>query len=187
MIEDIKKIARDSYTLNDYKYHILPVVKNALVLAEKLDADKNIIEVAAYLHDIGRAVDRIEYKRDNDHHIVGAEESRKILKKLGCEDDFIDKVYHCVLAHRGRKGPGPETLEAEIINCADAMAHFDTFLDLFYFILDNNSFEDAVRIARNKIDRSWNKKLTLKEAKKIIEDKYKAAMLLISSMEEYME
>ncbi len=186
MIEEIKRIAQQRYSENDFRYHILPVVKNALLLSDRLVADRAVVEAAAYLHDIGRAVERVEYRRDNDHHIAGSEESRKILTELGADEMFIGKVCHCVLAHRGRKGPDPETLEAEIVNCADAMAHFDTFLDLFLFIREQNSMEDTVRIAKKKMMRDWDRKLSLEAAKELVKEKYDAVMLLLESMEEYL-
>jgi len=181
------EIAKESYDNEDYKYHILPVVKNSLLLAKKLNADAEVVEVTAYLHDIGRAIKREKFVKENEHHITGAEETKKILKNLKCDEEFIKKVEHCVLTHRGRKGPKPESLEAEIIACADAMAHFDTFLDLFtFFLKSTNSFEDAIIEIEQKIDRNWNKKLTLPEAKEIVREKYEAIILLLKSMKEYI-
>ncbi|MFH0955570.1 MAG: HD domain-containing protein [Candidatus Micrarchaeota archaeon] len=181
-------IAKDSYEDEDYKYHILPVVKNALILGKKLNADLEVVEAAAYLHDIGRATKRVNFVKENEHHITGAAETKKILEELRCPDAFVQKVCHCVLAHRGRKGPDPETLEAKIIANADAMAHFDTFLDLFdFFLKSSGSFEEAILALEQKMDRDWNKKLTLPEAKKTVREKYEAILVLIKSQKEYFE
>ena len=192
---EIKRICEENYSEEDYRYHILQVVKYSLLLAKKLNANLEIVEVAAYLHDIGRAKkkrkfegERKDFFEDNDHHITGADETKEILKDLGYDEEFINKVEHCVLAHRGRKGPAPETKEAKIIACADAMSHFDTFLDLFsFFLKTTNSFEEAVIKIEQKIDRNWDKKLMLPEAKEIVKDKYEAIKLLINSMKECME
>ncbi len=194
-LKKVKEICKKSYSEEDYKYHILQVVKYSLMLAKKLNADLEVVEISAYLHDIGRAKkkrkfegERKDFFKDNDHHITGAEETKKILKDLEYEDEFIKKVEHCVLTHRGRKGPSPETKEAEIIACADAMSHFDTFLDLFsFFLRTTNSFEDAVVKIEQKMDRNWNKKLTIPEAKEMVKDKYEAIMLLIKSMRQCMK
>jgi len=187
-IEQIKKIAKERYCREDFKYHILPVVKNALLLAEKLNADQEVVEAAAYLHDIGRVCEREEYNPENDHHLLGVEETRKILGGLGCGKEFVEKVAHCVLTHRGRKDPDPKSLEAKIIACADAMAHFDCFLDVFYFFLKTtDSFEQLLEEMEAKMDRNWNKKLILPEAKEIARPKYEAVMLLIKSMKQYIE
>lgn len=189
MIEKIRKICEKRYNERDYQFHIIPIVKNATLLAEKLGADKEIVIAGAYLHDIGVS----NFSRENcpppddEHHILGEKETRKILKKLKCSDEFVDKVAHCVLAHRGRRDIEPQTLEAEIIRCADAMTHFDTFLDLFDFFLKScGSFEEALKKIESKIDRDWDKKLTLPEAKEIVKDKYEAIVLLIKSVKESM-
>ncbi len=187
MDERILKLAEEKYEESDFKYHILPVVKNALLLGKKLNADLEVVEIASYLHDIGRAIKREQFVKENEHHIIGAEETKKILKSFGYDEEFIKKVSHCVLTHRGRAKPDPETLEAEIVACADAMAHFDTFLDVFtFFLKTTNSFKDAVIEIEQKMDRNWNKKLTLPEAKEIVNDKYESIILLIKSMKEYL-
>ena len=54
-LEKIMKIAEENYSKEDYKYHILQVVKYSLLLAKRLNADLEIVEISAYLHDIGRA------------------------------------------------------------------------------------------------------------------------------------
>jgi uncharacterized protein len=186
MIKQIIKISQESYSEKDYKYHILPVVKNALLLGKKLKADLKVVEIAAYLHDIGKPIKREEFVINNEHHLIGAKEANKILKDLDFSEEFINKVEHCVISHRGRKGPAPETLEAEIVACADAMAHFDTFLDLFnYFLKTSGSFEESVNEIEKKMERNWNKKLTLPLAKEIVRKKYNAILLLIKTMKEY--
>jgi hypothetical protein len=50
-----------------------------------------------------------------------------------------------------------------------------------------NSFEEVVKFVDEKIERDWNKKITLPEAKKIIEEKYKAARLIINTLKEYIK
>lgn len=191
MDKKILGLIKEKYDEVDFKYHILPVVKNAMLLAKKLNADLKVVEMAAYLHDVGRPIKRDgseKFKRDNEHHVIGAEKSKEFLKKLGYDNEFIEKVSHCILAHRGRKGPDPETKEAEIVACADGMAHFDTFLDLFKFFLTTGlSFEETVIEIEKKTERNWNKKLTIPEAKEIVKDKYEAIMILVKSMKEYIK
>jgi uncharacterized protein len=188
VIKEIIELSKNSYSEKDFHYHILPVVKNALMLAEKLNADKEVVEVAAYLHDIGRASKRDEFVKENEHHTIGAKKTREILAGFGCDEEFIKKVEHCVLTHRGRKGPDPETIEAEIIANADAMAHYDTFLDLFAFFLESGeSFEDSIKNIDKKMKRNWEKKLTLPEAKEMVKEKYHAINLILKNIKEYIE
>jgi uncharacterized protein len=185
MIEKIKELCEKNYPKRHYDYHIVSVVDNALLLAKRLNADVEIVEVAAYLHDIAWAFEKC--RRDNEHHVVGAKKTEEILREFGYDEEFIKKVTHCVLTHRGRNDLAPKTIEAKIIANADAMAHFDTFLDLFSFFMEGNSFEDAVSELIDKMDRNWNKKLTLPEAKEMVEEKYKASVLLLNEMQKYID
>ena len=59
-------------------YHIAAVVKNAEILAERFGADKEIVMIAAWLHDIASVTDYSLYKQ---HHIYGAEMAYGILKE----------------------------------------------------------------------------------------------------------
>ena len=54
MISKIREIVKKEHEKEDYENHILVVVKNALKLAEMKNADKEIIEIAALMHDLGR-------------------------------------------------------------------------------------------------------------------------------------
>jgi uncharacterized protein len=186
-LEKIKKFVKEKHSEKDFNRHIKPVVKNALLLAKKLDADINVVEVSAYLHDIGRAK-YTEGANEEEHHIIGAKKAEEILKELKYGREFIEKVKHCILAHRGSKEPDPETIEAKIVNTADAMSHFDSFLDLVaVFYEDSNfDFEKTIALIDAKIDRDWNKKITIPEAKKIVRKKYDAIKLLIKSAKENM-
>ena len=59
-------------------YHIIAVVKNAEILAEQYGADKEVVMIAAWLHDIASITDYSLYEL---HHIHGAEMARRILKE----------------------------------------------------------------------------------------------------------
>ncbi|MBT4376974.1 HD domain-containing protein [archaeon] len=185
----IREIVKERHNKDDFDYHIVPVVNNALVLAKKVGANLEVVKVAALLHDIGRTYSKEEgFNPENEHEFRGEEQSKIILKDLNFEDNFIEKVAYCVLVHRGRGNIKPATIEARVISCADAMAHFDTFLRLFLvFQNTTNSFEEAVDEIDKKMERNWNKKLILPEAKVIVEEKYKAIKILINSMKENMK
>ncbi|MBU4086501.1 MAG: HD domain-containing protein, partial [Nanoarchaeota archaeon] len=86
MEEKILKFIREKYEEGDFKYHISAVVKNAMLLANKLKADKDVVEMAAYLHDMARSLNRDDVKEfvnENEHHIEGAKQSEIFLKELG--------------------------------------------------------------------------------------------------------
>lgn len=178
-IKKIEKLVKDRFEENDWKYHIVFVIKYAKKLAKIYETDEDIVELAAILHDIGRA--RIE--NDEKHHIVGVAEAEKILKDFNYSEDVIKEIEHCIESHRRNVGPTPKTIIAKIIANADAMAHFDALPVFFYWKgKRGNKFEDILNWADNKIKDDWEKKITLPAAKKMMREKYKAIRLLLDSL-----
>jgi len=176
--KEIKSIAEES----DWKYHIIPVVKYAKKLAKILKSDEKIVELAALLHDIGR----LKFG-DKDHDITGVPEAEKILKRYKYSQDIIDEIKHCIASHRSSKGVAPKTIIAKIIANADAMAHFDIVPVFFYWKTKKHSFEEALKWVNDKINRDWQKKLTLPVAKKMMTEKYKAIKLILDTSKEYIK
>ena len=177
-IDKIRKLVKGTCEEGDWKYHMLPVIKCAKKLAKIYEADEEIVELAALLHDIGRT----KLHDDKNHHISGVPEAEKILKKYNYSEKIIEEVKHCVKSHRGSKNIKPETMIAKIVANADAMAHFDVLPIFFYWRRDKKSFEEIIKWIDEKIERDWNKKITLSKAKKIVEKKYRAIRLLLDSL-----
>jgi uncharacterized protein len=176
MIKKIEALVKKQAEELDWKYHIPLVKAYALKLAEQLKADKEVVEIAALLHDIGRQ----RFGPEN-HEVTGAKETVKVLQELGYDDRLIEKVRHCVEAHRGEGRFKPRTLEAKIIANADAMAHFDTVPLLLRVFGRRMSFEESLDIVYKKIERGWNKKLTLPQAREMVKEKYEAIKIVLES------
>ncbi|MCK4919385.1 MAG: hypothetical protein KAS01_03275, partial [Candidatus Pacebacteria bacterium] len=64
-VEDECKKPTSKYGSEPYLFHFVPVHKYAKVLAEKLGVDSEIVELSAWLHDIGSIIDGRE-----NHHIT---------------------------------------------------------------------------------------------------------------------
>ena len=183
MDKRILDIILKEHTSEDIEYHIRVVVKNALKLAKIYNADEEIVEIASWLHDIGRARG-LKPEEDNQHHILGAKKAEEILKNLNYDENKIKKIISCILCHRGSKDDYiAETIEEKIVSNADAMAHFDSFLNLFSEFVGPANFKEGIKILKEKINRDWDKKLTLLEAKESVRDKYGAIKLLFKSLE----
>jgi len=117
IIEEIKKFVEEeckkpgsNYGYQPYEEHFVPMVKYAKELAKDLNVDEEIVEIAAWLHDIGS----IKFGREN-HHITGAEIAEKKLEEFGYEKEKIERVKECIYSHRGSQNIKPKTKEAEII------------------------------------------------------------------------
>ena len=180
MIEEIKQIIEKEYAdldYFDYRHHLLPVVEYAEKLAEICDVNKEVVELSAWLHDIGR----IKFGARN-HELTGAAEAERILKQFGYSDEIIEQVKHCILAHRGSGSIQPQTMEAKVVATADALAHFDMFLPLLTAIGKRGKGKDDKIIYRwiyEKMERDWNKKILIPEAMEIAEEKYRAIKLAL--------
>ncbi len=176
IVEKIKKIVWDETDYKeDFYYHFAPVVKYSLLLAREYQVkDKELVEIAAWLHDIGR-LPKIGKRaaKEDDHHILGAVRAEKILKKLNYPQVKIDKVKNIILAHRSAKQPRPKTIEEKIVSNADAMSAFDILPLFFYWrTLRGFKFDDIIDWLLAKYGRAYTNKITLSKAKKLINHKY---------------
>ncbi|ADB58667.1 HD domain-containing protein [Archaeoglobus profundus] len=95
------------------KGHVERVVKLAVYIAEKEGANVEVVRKSAELHDIAR-------DRPN-HAIESAKLARKILRREGYDEKFIEEVVHCIEAHSFSSGVKPKTLEAKVLSDADKL------------------------------------------------------------------
>jgi uncharacterized protein len=181
ILEEVRKFVEDEckkptakYGYEPYEFHLVPMQNYAKKLAEKLDANTEIVELAVWLHDIGSIING----RQN-HHITGARIAEEKLKELNYPKDQIEKIKHCIFAHRGSNDIKGKTLEAQIISDADAISNFDNISGIFKaaFIYESLTQGEARISVREKLKRKWDK-LYLQESKELIKSKYDAVMLL---------
>ena len=100
--------------------HVYRVLWQALEIAKtETDVDYDVLITACLLHDIGRP----EQFADPTlcHAQVGEEKAGTFLAGLGMERDFIEKVCHCIRAHRFSNRCTPRTIEAMILFDADKL------------------------------------------------------------------
>lgn len=149
--------------------HIKYVVKNALTLADLYNADKEIVELAALLHDIAMPS---KIGPREEHHIYGAQIAEELLKKYNYPEDKIKRVKQCVLCHRGSKDLPRKTIEEEIIADADVIAHFDSIPSLFSlaFTRLNLNIEEGTNFVKEKLARDYNK--LSPKTRKYLEERY---------------
>ncbi|MFW6678755.1 HD domain-containing protein [Lacrimispora sp. AGF001] len=96
-VEQRCKLPTNHFGMGCY-YHIQAVVKNAEILADSCNADKEVVLISAWLHDIASITDYGFYE---DHHIHGAEMAEDILHKFNYSPDKIKLIQQCIRNHRG--------------------------------------------------------------------------------------
>lgn len=176
IIEAISKIVEDAcksdsniYGYGIWTHHIAYVVKYAKQLAEKLNADLEIVEIAALLHDYAGIKDKAQIA---EHHIHGAAEAERLLKEFDYPPNKIDLVKDCIRTHRGSIASERLTPEAQCIASADAMAHVFQVTSLLHlaYVKHGMSIEEGRVWVLNKIERSMNK--LSPETREMMEEHY---------------
>jgi len=102
--------------------HALRVYDSCVKLSQGVKGvDLEVLLTAALLHDIGGLKELKDGTGKTCHAQESAKMARKILENFKYPREKIDKVVHCILAHRHRTGVKPETKEAEILFDADKL------------------------------------------------------------------
>jgi len=174
--KEVEKRCKNPENKNGYgawTHHIKSVVDNAILLANRYNADVEVVTLAALLHDVA-AVTKGEYAEE--HHIYGADIAEELLTKLNYPEDKIELIKKCILNHRARRLTKKNTIEEICVADADAMAHFDNIPSLFNLVYAemNLSIDEGAKFVKEKLQRSYNK--LSKESKEFYKSKYENAM-----------
>ncbi|MBS5798082.1 MAG: HD domain-containing protein [Dysgonomonas mossii] len=109
----IKETFLKEGTGHDY-YHIERVVINARKILQTEQADSFIVELAAWLHDLGDH--KLHNGVDKSDELISA-----FLKSLIVEQSVIDQIIKIVSQVSFSKGNKPSSIEAEIVQDADRL------------------------------------------------------------------
>ena len=99
--------------------HTERVVSNALLLARAYpDIDVDALEAAAWLHDIGRGVER---KKGESHADASARLARRLLVDLAFTLAQIQRICDAIADHRYSSGRVPKSWEGRLLQDADRL------------------------------------------------------------------
>ncbi len=188
-IKQIKEFARKN--LDELNYmHTKNVVKIALALAEKEGADKEVVEIAAWLHDIGKSD---KNSTPINHHSLGVKIAEDLLNKLQADTQKTKEICHIIEAHMGppckfwlselkKVGrtfdfPRPNAKEAKIIYDADMIDLFSPFgiAKLIYLrTKSGKDFLDSIEGAKDSAFAAYND-LQTRSGREFGEKYFKAA------------
>ena len=137
-------------------------------------ADHDLVKVMVWLHDYGKIVDF-----DNEYTTT-LTAGRQILQELGFEPAFIKRAVDNIetldkkLEIDLRQAP----IEVQIVSSADGCSHMvGPFLEIFWHeatdkTFTNKTYEEPMTLGRQKIDKDWQYKIVLPEARKAFEARY---------------
>ena len=176
IVEEACKAETNVFGYGIWTHHITQVVKISKKLAGQFNADPEIVEISALLHDYAGIKDHTLHK---EHHIHGIIEAEKILGKLNYPSKKIELIKHCIENHRGSVKNDKRSPEAECLANADAIAHIENVPSLLCLAYAKFEMEidEGVEWVRKKLERSWNK--LNPDMKIIIKDKYDATIKIL--------
>lgn len=122
--EDLVEIVRELYSVDgtghDF-YHSIRVKNLTVMLQSKEGGDLDVLLAAAYLHDVGRVLE----KATNRHAFVAAEAAPALLAKTNFPEDKYSKVVVCIRYHDLYADKTPAEwvhfLELQILQDADRL------------------------------------------------------------------
>lgn len=174
-VEEECKKPTSKYGYEPFVFHFIPVVQYAEILTKELGGDREVVALAAWLHDIGS----IMYGRE-DHHTTGARIAERKLRELAYPEEKISLVKKCILNHRGSLPHDRETIEEQILAEADVLSNFENIPGIFKaaFIYENLNQGEAKEAVRKKLKNKWEQ-IRFEKSREIVRPKYEAAMLLL--------
>jgi len=181
IVEKVKKFVKgecqkpsSKYGWEPFENHFVPMAKWSEKLSEQLGGDKEIILIAAWLHDIGSIMEGRE-----NHHLTGIKIAEKKLVELDYPKNKIELVLKCILNHRGSRNDERKSLEEQIVAEADVISNFDNVEGIFKaaFIYENKNQKEARRDVLKKLERKW-KQLHFEESREFLRPRLEAVRIL---------
>ena len=176
LVETECKSPNNRFGYGIWSHHIVQVIKYSKLLAKEIDADIELVEIAALLHDYSGIR---YYSLHEQHQIHSSIDAEEILRRFNYSGEKIKIIKEAILSHRGSIKAEVKSREARCLINADAMSHIDQVVSLLYYVFnkENMSIEDGKKWVRKKLNRSWDKMDDI--GRKIMEEKYKVITSLL--------
>lgn len=149
--------------------HILIVKEYACTLAELLGADRETVEISAYLHDISAVRDISTISRHSD---LSAEIAESILIEKSYDPYNIEIIKQVIKSHSKPIKIGEGMLEEVCISNADAVSQIvnPSYWLYFAFSIRKLGYAEGVSWYKNRIEENYNGLIDI--AKDMVKDKY---------------
>ncbi len=152
-----------------FEQHLQIVAEYGSKLADKIGGDKEIIQLAAYLHDIS-AVENINTLPN--HAILSGELAQNILTDYGYPQAKIDIVKRSIFKHITPIQLQYGLIEEVCLSNADAISQIINPAYWLYFVYNirKMSFDEGRNWLIDRVESNWDKLII--PAKELIEEQY---------------
>jgi len=179
LIEELERVVKDKMsplegTAHSYE-HVDRVVKIAVLLAKKENADRELVQVAAVLHDVGRGIGQ-------PHNETGAKLASEILNNLQYPLEKTKKVARIVLLHDIGSESKLRSLEEKIVWDADKIDLLGAVgIARGFHWCGKQSFDSAVKLAFEIYTPIYDL-LNTKSARELAEKRNKETLSFLSAL-----
>jgi hypothetical protein len=146
-----------------YWKHALLVKKFSLMIQKKVGGDKDIVEISALMHDVGKAK-----LLAPGHEKISAKLTEQFLKKIKFNKDKIQKIVNCI------KYENFETIEAKILSSADSISLIMDTLGGREWFFENVLKNKKARILK-ELEKSYSE-IEFDFARRFIRERYKSLL-----------
>ena len=189
LISVVRKFAVENSEKNDiHGYAYVESVYNTCVkIGGKLNANLNVLKIAALLHDVGRINEKDDALKRN-HAEISADKSKKFLSSNGISlvQDEFDNIIHSIRAHSFSNEQLARTLEAKILSDADkldALGAIGIFRTIGFTLENNGGIDQVIEHLENKILR-LKEQMFLDYSKMVAERRHKTVLDFYTKLKE---
>jgi len=157
-------------------WHLEIVAKLADELCDHYpDADRDLVRLMAWLHDYGKILDY------DNQYAVTLTAGRQKLAELGFPPEYIDRAISNIetLDKKLEVDIHQANIEVQIVSSADGCSHMvGPFMNIFWNEATDKTFagkeyEALMELNRIKLDKDWQYKIVLPEARAAFEPRYR--------------
>ncbi len=154
--------------------HIEVVVRYALLLAGRIGADAETVELAAWLHDLAAV-------RDPSRVPTHAADSALLARELLAAHPKTDAVCRAIASHAAPVRPGEGSAEEVCLSHADVMSHIarPAYWLFYLYRVRGASYEQGLAWLRDRVERCFHE--LAPEARALIAAERAAAVRLLES------
>jgi uncharacterized protein len=181
LISIVRKFAVENSEKNDIHgfAHVERVYNTCVKIGKKLNANLNVLKIAALLHDIGR-IDEEEDTLKRNHAEISAEKAKKFLasNNFNLAQEDCDNIIHAIRTHSFSNNISPQTLEAKILSDSDkldAIGAIGIFRTIGFTLQNNGGIDQVIEHLESKILK-LKEQMFLEYSKSLGEDRQKTVL-----------